>query len=175
MDDKASRNVSARRPPSKRHRHVCGNGRRHHAHGRDGLPRAAVKQPAAVRTVLARLLPLFTDEKFLTDVKYAGTMKAVVGATKSRTKTRARPFCFVWEHSPKLLRPTCSTSTHFIVFTSNATDRSEQSALLKPAYRQLAPSVSRAVVAYRKRRIHRNHMCLRHTRSIQLENTHSLA
>jgi thiol-disulfide isomerase/thioredoxin len=50
----------------------------------EGLPHAAATQPRAVRTVLARLLPLFDDERFLADV--AGTITARIGDIEVRTK-----------------------------------------------------------------------------------------
>ena len=49
-----------------------------------GLPHAVVAHREAVRSVLARLLPLFGDETFLTDIPAAITAR--VGGTEIRTK-----------------------------------------------------------------------------------------
>ena len=58
----------------------------------EGLPHAAVAHPEAVRTVLARLFPLFDDETFLADVRASITTR--IGGTEVRTKNARETVLF---------------------------------------------------------------------------------
>lgn len=123
-----------------------------------------MKKPAAVRAALARLLPLFADERFLTDVKYAGSIKAVSAGQEIETRNARETVLFRLGTLSRVVAPDLYTryETLFDARTAKVRDLADAGAVAAartqwnvastaPAFDFATAPIDQALAEWRKR------------------------